>query len=168
MAKTRALPVLVVWLLLLGHEAARPDFLGAATPPATQDALHQVMAGDDLRLIAGYYYGDTRQWQRIWEANKDHVRNPNRIVRGTFLRIPDTTVPSDPYAEFVTRARRVPAPPPPVPVVEPVPAGGPAPQAGVTPPAPGAPAPSPPAGAPVPPAAAAPAKLAPPAPAKRP
>jgi len=77
----------------------------AAAPP--QDALHEVMPGDDLRLIAGYYYGDTRQWERIWQANRDQVPNPNRIERGALLRIPDATVPAEPYADFVARARRV-------------------------------------------------------------
>lgn len=77
----------------------------AASPP--QDALHQVMPGDDLRLIAGYYYGDTRQWERIWQANRDQVPNPNRIERGALLRIPDATVPAEPYPDFVARARRV-------------------------------------------------------------
>ena len=77
----------------------------AATSP--QDALHQVMPGDDLRLIAGYYYGDTRQWERIWQANRDQIPNPNRIRRGTLLRIPDAVLPDESYPDFLARARRV-------------------------------------------------------------
>ncbi|MCK7503505.1 MAG: DEAD/DEAH box helicase family protein [Desulfobacterales bacterium] len=30
------------------------------------------LPGDCLHLIAGYYYGDTRLWERIWKANRDH------------------------------------------------------------------------------------------------
>ncbi|MFI5341442.1 MAG: LysM peptidoglycan-binding domain-containing protein [Candidatus Methylomirabilales bacterium] len=82
-----------------------PDALAAA-PAASQDVLHQVLPGDDLRLIAGYYFGDTRQWEVIWQANRDQVSNPNRIRRGTLLRIPDVTPPAEPYADFVARARR--------------------------------------------------------------
>jgi len=86
---------------------------GAPAAPAAppQDALHQVMPGDDLRLIAGYYYGDTRQWERIWQANREQISNPNRIERGALLRIPDAVVPAEPYADFVARARVL-APPP--------------------------------------------------------
>lgn len=86
---------------------------GAPAAPAAppQDALHQVMPGDNLRLIAGYYYGDTRQWERIWQANRDQISNPNRIERGALLRIPDAVVPAEPYADFVARAHAL-APPP--------------------------------------------------------
>lgn len=78
----------------------------AAAAAEHHDVLHQVVAGDDLRLIAGYYYGDTRQWERIWQANRDQVRNPNRIEREAFLRVPDTTVPVESYADFLARVRR--------------------------------------------------------------
>lgn len=101
---------LVVRLFLLGLAAilVRPDAPMAA--PGPQDALHQVMPGDSLRLIAGYYYGDTRQWERIWQANRDQVSNPNRIKRGALLRIPDVLPPDEPYADFLARTRRAIAP----------------------------------------------------------
>ncbi len=80
-----------------------------AAVAAAQDALHEVQAGDDLHLIAGYYYGDARQWERIWQANREHIPNPNRIARGILLRIPDAVAPEEPYPDFVARARRRPA-----------------------------------------------------------
>lgn len=99
---------LVVLVSLAGIILALPcpDTL-AATPAAPEDSLHQVLPGDELHLLAGYYYGDARQWERIWQANRDQVSNPNRIRRGTLLRIPDATPPEEPYADFVARARRV-------------------------------------------------------------
>lgn len=82
-----------------------------ASPPASaQDVMHEVQAGDDLRLIAGYYYGDTRLWDRIWRANRDIIRNPNRIEAGSFLWIPDPQPPAEPYAAFVARASPAPSP----------------------------------------------------------
>jgi hypothetical protein len=78
----------------------------AAAPVGPQDALHQVLPGDDLHLLAGYYYGDARQWERIWRANRDQVSNPNQIRRGALLRIPDVSPPAEPYADFVARSRR--------------------------------------------------------------
>jgi hypothetical protein len=103
-----ARPWLVVVVSLLGIAAGlvRPNAPGAATPSGPQDALHQVMPGDDLHLIAGYYYGDARQWERIWLANRDRMPNPNRIEREALLRIPDAAVPAESYADFVARASR--------------------------------------------------------------
>jgi hypothetical protein len=90
-------------VLLVSLSAFAPDARAAESSP--QDAMHQVIPGDDLHLIAGYYYGDARQWPRIWEANRDQVRNPNRIEKGQLLRIPDVTPPAEPYPDFVARAR---------------------------------------------------------------
>jgi len=93
-------------LLVIGAVAVAPPVAKAAAEPSgVQDAIHQVMPGDDLHLIAGYYYGDARQWERIWGANRDQIRNPNVIERGALLRIPDAAVPDQPYPEFVARTR---------------------------------------------------------------
>src|SRR5574341_2392927 len=94
-------------LLAIGLVVVAPHVADtAAESSGVQDALHQVMPGDNLHLIAGYYYGDARQWERIWRANRDQVRNPNRIERGALLRVPDAEVPAEPYADFAVRARR--------------------------------------------------------------
>lgn len=105
MWRLRASLVVVVSLLAVAPMAAGSVAFAGAAPPPPQDVLHQVMAGDDLHLIAGYYYGDTRRWERIWEANRDQVRNPNRIERGMLLRIPDAVAPEEPYADFTARVR---------------------------------------------------------------
>jgi hypothetical protein len=68
-----------------------------------QDALHEVQAGDNLHLIAGYYYGDARQWERIWQANRARVPDANRIERGLWLRVPDAESPAESYADFLVR-----------------------------------------------------------------
>ena len=102
----RATLSLLASLLAIGAVVVCPDLSDAATTPsAPQDAIHQVMPGDDLHLIAGYYYGDARQWERIWHANRDQIRNPNRIERGALLRVPETAAPAQPYPDFVARAR---------------------------------------------------------------
>jgi hypothetical protein len=95
-------------LLAIGAVVMAPDVSDAAAEPSgLQDAIHQVMPGDDLHLIAGYYYGDARQWERIWGANRDQIRNPNMIERGALLRIPGAAAPAQPYPDFVARTRPV-------------------------------------------------------------
>lgn len=109
MRTLRALLVVTVWLLGIGANLVSPNAPHAAPAPPDAvhplDAIHEVIPGDDLHLIAGYYYGDARQWERIWRANRDQIPNPNRIERGTLLRIPDAVLPEESYTDFVARAR---------------------------------------------------------------
>ena len=106
-----ALYGVTVFMLALCAISLDPVPSRAATASTTQEILHEVAPGDGLRLIAGYYYGDTRQWKRIWDANRNSVRNPNLLERGSYLRIPDAVTPTEPYADFAARTRRpVPAP----------------------------------------------------------
>ena len=65
------------------QDAGKP----AGDMPQRVMRVHEVKAGEDLHLIAGYYYGDTRQWKKIWELNRKEVRNPNRISVGQMLNI---------------------------------------------------------------------------------
>ncbi len=93
-------------LTLLCVGIGRESTILGAQALASQDIVHEVQRGDNLRLIAGYYYGDTRHWEQIWRTNRAEVRNPNRIAPGTFLRIPDATTPAESYADFLARVRR--------------------------------------------------------------
>ena len=45
---------------------------------------------DSLWLIASYdfIYGDGHLWRRIYEANKDKIKDPNIIIKGQILTIP--------------------------------------------------------------------------------
>ena len=97
---------LVVVVSLAGILSSLPSPAVSAAAESPQDALHEVLAGDNLHLLAGYYYGDARQWERIWQANRDQVPDPNQIGRGALLRVPDATPPAEPYADFVARTHR--------------------------------------------------------------
>ena len=55
---------------------------------AQEFITYVVQAGDSLSAIAQKYYGDTKRWTEIWEANKDKVPDPNVISVGQELRIP--------------------------------------------------------------------------------
>lgn len=47
---------------------------------------YEVKAGDNLSKIAKLYPGLT--WQRIYEANKEQIKNPDIIHPGQILKIP--------------------------------------------------------------------------------
>ncbi len=61
------------------------------TPTATPTAArtYTVVAGDSLSKIAKKFYGDANKWKRIFEANRDTVKNADLIHPGQVLKIPD-------------------------------------------------------------------------------
>jgi nucleoid-associated protein YgaU len=59
---------------------------GAAGFDATQ--WHEVKKGETLWKIAEQYYGDGNLYQKIFAANRDILKDPNRINIGQKLRIP--------------------------------------------------------------------------------
>jgi nucleoid-associated protein YgaU len=61
--------------------------------PETQDARdatqrHEVQKGETLWKIAEQYYGDGNLYPKIFEANRDTLKDPNLIKIGQRLRIP--------------------------------------------------------------------------------
>ena len=66
-----------------------------APPPAPQEQWYTVAAGDSLSKIAKRYYGDAQQWRRIYDANREQVKNPDLIHPGQKLRIPDAAQKRD-------------------------------------------------------------------------
>ena len=53
---------------------------------AGSEVFYTVVAGDSLSKIATKYPGVT--WQKIFEANRDQIKNPDLIQPGQKLRIP--------------------------------------------------------------------------------
>lgn len=49
---------------------------------------YTVASGDTLSKISRQFYNDANQWQRIFDANRDILSNPDRISPGQKLRIP--------------------------------------------------------------------------------
>lgn len=50
------------------------------------EQVYEVKAGDNLSKIAQQYSGMT--WQKIYEANKDVIKDPNTIYPGQKIKIP--------------------------------------------------------------------------------
>ena len=62
------------------------DNATAGDNPYTQ--TYVVQKGDSLSKIAQKYYGDPALYTKIFEANRDLLKDPNKIQPGQKLRIP--------------------------------------------------------------------------------
>lgn len=61
---------------------------GPAVGTAGREESYVVVSGDSLSKIAKRYYGDAQQWRRIYDANRDQVKDPDLIHPGQRLKIP--------------------------------------------------------------------------------
>ena len=50
--------------------------------------VHDVQSGETLSAIAREHYGDGNAYNRIFEANRHQVQDPNVIFPGQVLRVP--------------------------------------------------------------------------------
>jgi hypothetical protein len=55
---------------------------------AVQAVEHTALSGDDLHLLAAYYYRDPRRWKDIWQVNRKAVQAASVVPVGTVLVIP--------------------------------------------------------------------------------
>ena len=60
----------------------------AAASGGTQTRSYTVKAGDSLSKIAKAHYGDANQYTKIFEANRDKLKDPDKIFPGQVLVIP--------------------------------------------------------------------------------
>jgi len=71
-----------------------PDFSdvqsgASSTAPAAQVyQTYEVKPGDSLSKIAKQLLGDGNAWKKIFDANKDILKDPNKIYPGQKLKIP--------------------------------------------------------------------------------
>jgi nucleoid-associated protein YgaU len=49
---------------------------------------YTVEKNDTLQKISNKFYGTTRNWPKIYEANKDVLRSPDKLYSGQTLKIP--------------------------------------------------------------------------------
>lgn len=60
-----------------------------SAPASSAGRTYTVQSGDSLSKIAKAQYGDASQWKRIYEANRDKIKNPDLIHPGQEFTIPD-------------------------------------------------------------------------------
>lgn len=74
----------------------KPDFSdvvfgSSSTAPAPEpppEQTYTVVSGDSLSKIAKKFYGNANEWRRIFDANKDILKDPDLIHPGQTLKIP--------------------------------------------------------------------------------
>jgi nucleoid-associated protein YgaU len=66
----------------------RVQSAGAGIGGGQQDRTYTVRAGDTLSKISKEFYGDANQYMKIFEANRDQLKDPNKIQPGQELIIP--------------------------------------------------------------------------------
>jgi nucleoid-associated protein YgaU len=66
-----------------------PDFSNVQSGgSSTATKVYEVKSGDSLSKIAKREYGDANAWKAIFEANKDILKDPDKIYPGQKLKIP--------------------------------------------------------------------------------
>ena len=81
-----------VWIKIKDINPIYDDLTADITIDASlkvPEATYTVVAGDSLSKIAKHFYGDANKYMKIFEANKDQLKNPDLIKPGQTLRIPD-------------------------------------------------------------------------------
>ena len=72
--------------------AAELTYLSDEPAPKPQNVptlrIHKVVAGDTLSKIAKKYYGKANDYMKIFEANQDQLKDPDKIFPGQDLVIP--------------------------------------------------------------------------------
>jgi nucleoid-associated protein YgaU len=74
------------------QDVQRPGQPGASTgssqPGATSRRDYTIQSGDSLSKIAQRFYGNAGEWQKIYNANKGIIKDPDKIFPGQKIVIP--------------------------------------------------------------------------------
>ncbi len=65
-----------------------PGYSEEAAEAETEYEYYTVQKNDTLQKISHRFYGTTRKWQKIYKANKNVIKNPDKVYPGLQLRIP--------------------------------------------------------------------------------
>lgn len=74
-------------------DAPKADFSNvqggsSSTEESIGEQTYTVQKGDTLSHVAKQFYGKAGAWNRIFEANRDQLDNPDLIQPGQVLKIP--------------------------------------------------------------------------------
>lgn len=69
-------------------EDAPADAVESGVPGVTLPTEYTVEKGDTLQKISKKFYDTYRKWNKIYEANKGKIKDPNRVKTGITITIP--------------------------------------------------------------------------------
>ena len=79
-----------------GGSGSTPDFSNVRSGSSTVQGgggsgqqTYTVEKGDTLSQIAQQFYGKSGKWHAIFEANRDQLKDPDKIQVGQKLKIPN-------------------------------------------------------------------------------
>jgi nucleoid-associated protein YgaU len=70
-----------------GVSEVKADGVNAPPQPAPVE-YYVIQKGDSLSAIAKRYYGNAKDYPRIFDANREVIKNPDLIYPGQKIRIP--------------------------------------------------------------------------------
>ena len=82
-----------VWTAVKAVDATYGDVtldltVDASLPTPPRDQAYVVQAGDTLSKISKQFYGNANAYMKIFDANRDQLKDPDLIKVGQTLRIP--------------------------------------------------------------------------------
>jgi nucleoid-associated protein YgaU len=81
-----------VWDRIKSIDAAYADLtadIGIDNSLPVPSRIYEVVSGDTLSKIARRYYGDGAEYLKIFEANTDQLKDPDKIQVGQMLKVPE-------------------------------------------------------------------------------
>jgi nucleoid-associated protein YgaU len=74
--------------IVLPKRRTKPAPKSMAATQSGGGKTYTVQRGDTLQKISQKFYGTTRSWQKIYDANRGKIKKPDVIVVGTVIKIP--------------------------------------------------------------------------------
>jgi nucleoid-associated protein YgaU len=69
--------------------APQTQTAGASASGGQNARTYTVQSGDSLSAISKQFYGNANEYMKIFDANRDQLKNPNAIKPGQKLSIPE-------------------------------------------------------------------------------
>jgi nucleoid-associated protein YgaU len=82
------IPVAAAAPPLAATPATKPAANAAASPAVERTEYYEIKRGDTLSAIAKQYYGKASAYTKIFEANRELIKDPDKIYPGQKIRIP--------------------------------------------------------------------------------
>jgi nucleoid-associated protein YgaU len=72
-----------------GVSKVNADELEVEEPSVIDDIFYEIQKGDTLWRVAEIYYKDGSRYPEIFEANREVIKDPDKIYPGQMIRIPN-------------------------------------------------------------------------------